>query len=294
MKDSLFWDCEMSNGQKSTDYVLDYLNFDEFDVENSASSIASNNQDMLFNDLLSSQEDFLPNDNCHIYNNQSGLLTNGFDISYHQTKRTIQKPEIFQKEKYLAKLDLNPFTEQSSSSNILVLTKDSPVVKSKKQHQTRVKYLKRNCDLGVDTSADPMLKPAASGFTRTRGKLIKKQKNRLIKYTISSEKKLSNSQVSTKISEDSNCLSKKGSNLDSISTSYHSLKNIKPNKLSTTISDILNGDGLNAESMLMSFFTMKVANECYYRDATDDLLKLSENTRNIENLRASLKNFNKY
>ena len=50
-----------------------------------------------------------------------------------------------------------------------------------------VKYIKRNCDLGVDTRADPDLKPSASNFVRTRGKPIKKSKQKFLVYNVSNK-----------------------------------------------------------------------------------------------------------
>jgi len=238
---------------------------------------------MLFDQNLISKEDLLL---CESGNNnflnQTEPLMDGFDISYGQPKRTFQKtPILIDQESVLQNLVSIPAKA--------VGKKELSVASTKRSENLRIKYMKRNCDLGVDTSADPELKDTARTFIRTRGKPIKKTKKHLIKYELS--KKKSNSQISTKPSEE-NSISRKSSSpieIALVPSVIGSSKSKKPSMLNMTVSDILKNDDLSSENMLLTFFTMKMANEAYFKNASQDLLRLEETTKSIDKLRASLK-----
>lgn len=273
----------MSMRQSSTDYVLDYLNFDEFNVENHSSKASSNGSNMLFDENILSKEDLLLcGGGNHNFLGQTQPLMGGFDISYGQRKRSFQEAPIVA-EKENAFENLISFACQDASK------KELSVASTKRSENLRIKYMKRNCDLGVDTSADPQLKDTARTFIRTRGKPIKKTKKNLIKYELT--KKNTSSQQSTKPSEE-NSISRKSSNQVEIvlaNSVSQSSRTKKPSMLQMTVSEILKNDDLSSENMLLTFFTMKMANEAYFKNSSQDLFRLEETTKNIEKLRASMK-----
>lgn len=283
MKDLLFSNCDMSIRQSSTDYVLDYLNFEEFNVENQSSRASSDDSNMLFDENIMSKEDLLLcGGGNHNFLGHTQPIMSGFDISYGQPKRTFQETPIVAEPE-------NTFENLISFGCQDTYKKELSVASTKRNENLRIKYMKRNCDLGVDTSADPELKDTARNFVRTRGKPIKKTKKNLIKYELN--KKTTSSQQSTKPSEE-NSISRKSSNpIDIVlaNSVSQSSKSKKPSMLQMTVSEILKNDDLSSENMLLTFFTMKMANEAYFRNSSEDLLKLEETTKNIEKLRASMK-----
>jgi hypothetical protein len=238
---------------------------------------------MIFDENMISKEDFLLNNNHgHNFLLDTQPMTEGFDISYGQPKRGIQKIAAESIQQNNIDRDLLTFDRT-------VCKKEVSVTDTKRSENLRIKYMKRNCDMGVDTRADPELKDTARSFIRTRGKPIKKTKNNFIKYEL--PKKVTNSQDSTRPSEDESSSGKSSGKIEPAVTTIASQtsKLRKPSMLNMTVSDILKNDDISSENMLLTFFTMKIANEGYYKNACTDLLGLEDVTAKIEKLRIAMK-----
>jgi hypothetical protein len=238
---------------------------------------------MIFDENRISKEDFLlDNNHGHNFLSDTQPMIEGFDISYGQPKRSIQKIAAGSTKPVNVDQDLLTF-------NRTICKNELSVTSTKRSENLRVKYMKRNCDMGVDTRADPELKDTARSFIRTRGKPIKKCKNNFIKYEL--PKKVTNSQDSTRPSEDESCTGKSSGKIEPagpINLSQSS-KIRKPSMLNMTVSDILKNDDISSENMLLTFFTMKMANEGYYKNACTDLMGLEDTTARIQKLRAAMK-----
>ena len=238
---------------------------------------------MIFDEDVISKEDFLLNNNHgHNFLSDTQPIMEGFDISYGQPKRGLQKIAVESIKPDNVDRDLVTF-------NRTVCKKEVSVTETKRSENLRIKYMKRNCDMGVDTRADPELKDTARSFIRTRGKPIKKTKNNFIKYEL--PKKVTNSQDSTRPSEDESFSRKSSGKIEPAVTTIASQtsKIRKPSMLNMTVSDILKNDDISSENMLLTFFTMKMANEGYYKNACTDLMGLEDTTARIQKLRAAMK-----
>ena len=64
---------------------------------------------------------------------------------------------------------------------------------------------------------------------------------------------------------------------------------MKSGLFNMTVSEILKNSANGSENLLLTFFTMKIANESQYKDSSDALYALDKTTRMIEHLRESSK-----
>lgn len=153
-----------------------------------------------------------------------------------------------------------------------------------------LKYLKRNCDLGVDTRADPDLKPSANNFVRTRGKPISKKKQKMICYKMSAGKKYS-SMSTDKSSQNSLYGSKQSKKLnsDGISSNSSMSHNRKNPNIDLNIADSLKTSDNTTNNLLLTFLSMKIYSEHQFKGYYNSLNDLETFTKRIESLKHDCK-----
>ena len=172
MKDMIFTSSELTVKPRSNDYVLDYLNFEEFDfVRDTSVSNSLSSEDNL---ALRCNIPVKNREGCNALRNSPNYKLKGaFDFN-QRVKDIKKKDSVTSKD---TKVETNFSSSEDGENN----TVQQPAISPKKY-----KFIKRNCDLGIDTSADPELKPSAINFVRKRGKPINKHKlkKKALKYKV--------------------------------------------------------------------------------------------------------------
>ena len=308
-------DLNMNHG--TNDYVLNYLNFADFELANSDNkstdslferrNMAHKSPLKYFNHCLQEDTESIE----HSQRNKNFLsdhessdkcLKMGVEMTNMST--TVHNSGDMRRESDDMFLDMTMGCNNESNNSVSDITqvKSAKIQernqipesmsycrKSKKTKQ--IKYLKRNCDLGVDTRADPDLKPSANNFVRTRGKPISKKKQKMICYKMSEAKKYS-SLSSDKSSHSSIYGSRQSKKLVSTngSTSNSSMSHNRKNKnIDLNITNSLKTSDNTTNNLLLTFLSMKIYSEHQFKGYYNSLNDLENFTKRIENLKLDCK-----
>lgn len=304
MKELNFSNCDYSFHNPSNDILYDFLNLEDndcFEFENRSLNNSQHSDNLVNQPMYKKYNQFNKTSNVNeslslsyggkviesMNRPMSNTLSMGVDMNFSNTNysKNFDHPKLASnietvEKTIMSKEDtLLDSIANSKSGDTLTHVNESGSGKKKKITK-KYKYIRRNCDMGIDTRADPDLKPSASNFIRTRGKPIKNSKKKLIKY------KISGSQESTKYSDDYKDSSKRSKNSRDLSDKEGSKKS---GLFNMTVSEILKNSANGSENLLLTFFTMKIANESQYKDSSDALYALDRTTRMIEHLREATK-----
>lgn len=303
-------DFPINNG--SSDYVLNYLNFADFELNNSDKESScslferrntSHKQSMnFFNGCLLQDTQSIETNHKHEQSlcdiiNSDNCLNMGVEMTNIST--TVDKSEDLKMSSMNMLFDEKCQFEENKSTSIDSQVKsesikdiNSPMGESlsyqrKKKNNSVIKYIKRNCDLGVDSRADPDLKPSATNFVRTRGKPISKNKQKFLCYKMKDAKKFKSekSDLSSEIPAFNSRKSKKSLSSSDDEGYSSSVSYKKETSIGLNVIDSLKKNGGNNNSMLLTFLSMKICNEHQFKGYYDNIKDLDENTRRIEQLR---------
>lgn len=205
MKEYNFSACDFSFNYPNNDMLYEFLNLDNqdvFDFDNKSLNNSQYSESIQLNEIKPyNHKTVFKNNDVHSLSFTKAIdpimqccgpinNTLSMGVEMNIPSETMMKQERVN-EKEIFTLDTFESTEKTLTyHSSLSESSSNAVTKCKKKIEKiekKYKFIKRNCDLGVDTRADPDLKPSESTFKRTRGKPIKNSKKKLIKYNMSNE-----------------------------------------------------------------------------------------------------------
>lgn len=296
----------------SNDYVLNYLNFADFELANSDNKSTDSlfeRRNMVhksplkyFNNCLQEPSESVDNsqrDKNFLSDHESSDKCLKMGVEMTNMSTTVHNSGDMRRESDDMFLDMTMGCNNESNNSLSDISKvKSAKIQERKQipesmsysrkykKSKTLKYLKRNCDLGVDTRADPDLKPSANNFVRTRGKPISKKKQKMICYKMSEAKKFC-SMSTDKSSHNSIYGSKQSKKLNSDDSSSNSSMshNRKNQNIDLNIADSLKTGDNTTNNLLLTFLSMKIYSEHQFKGYYNNLHDLENFTKRIESLK---------